>query len=746
MADSTSIEQPFPIFFDKAGKPLDSGYVYIGEYGKNPQTDPIQTFWDEALTQPAVQPIRTINGYYSQNGSPAKLYISGSACSITVLDKNKLLVFSDLKSNGERTQEFETRLGQRILHENLPSSLDASGKFYPQGGCKVGNSLFLKIGNNIGTVGASTEQFIIVEYDFSTGVKLSETAPMETLGHHELSGFTKDGKTYLVTSYQPQVSSNNQSGAGASFIEWKGSATTLDNVTGYKLLNELEYIGYPAVDEKGEYLYIAHTYYGTATHDGFVTGVDINRAPVIRIHAYKVSELNPTYNNPLYTFQVECPAGDGNNLSNAINGFTATSDHVYLAFGAAYGNCEIHKYTTSGDIVERVVTYHARAARPFNEIVTPSLFLYNAEPEGCFVDDGKIYLICAEDWYGLGEIVHYRGKYYMARYTMTGLSPASHTQNWVDLPYVPESFTEYSATTTYQGRNTSIGEFKRSIIEIGLKSPTLSYDLLGANGSNSVPNIVNNMADRVHIYGTLSNGNAMTFGQYNPNRQSFQKNMTLTANELLIYDTRSPTKLNTKAAALQSYQQDTNNMARLRASSTSTTWFDVYGVNHNIDNVPNIPYAYAARIMVDSKESVSFYRDGRLYNRSYNINGVAAKFYTQESETLSIFQGVNTTYLDTSNQYTWLGQTSGGVHGTATIGMNHVNKTLFPPTDGATELGTRELKWGRVATKDLILQPSTTLLPVNNGELVFEATSNTTVTIKLKGTDGVIRSVALTLA
>ena len=99
MADSTSIEQPFPIFFDKAGKPLDSGYVYIGEYGKNPQTDPIQTFWDEALTQPAVQPIRTINGYYSQNGSPAKLYISGSACSITVLDKNKLLVFSDLKSN-----------------------------------------------------------------------------------------------------------------------------------------------------------------------------------------------------------------------------------------------------------------------------------------------------------------------------------------------------------------------------------------------------------------------------------------------------------------------------------------------------------------------------------------------------------------------------------------------------------------------------------------------------------------------
>ena len=90
MADSTSIEQPFPIFFDKAGKPLDSGYVYIGEYGKNPQTDPIQTFWDEALTQPAVQPIRTINGYYSRYGTPSRVFIQGLACSITVRDKNQI--------------------------------------------------------------------------------------------------------------------------------------------------------------------------------------------------------------------------------------------------------------------------------------------------------------------------------------------------------------------------------------------------------------------------------------------------------------------------------------------------------------------------------------------------------------------------------------------------------------------------------------------------------------------------------
>lgn len=40
----------------------------------------------------------------------------------------------------------------------------------------------------------------------------------------------------------------------------------------------------------------------------------------------------------------------------------------------------------------------------------------------------------------------------------------------------------------------------------------------------------------------------------------------------------------------------------------------------------------------------------------------------------------------------------------------------------------------------------TTVTPANNGDLVIEATSNTSVTIKLKGSDGTVRSVSLTLS
>lgn len=52
--------------------------------------------------------------------------------------------------------------------------------------------------------------------------------------------------------------------------------------------------------------------------------------------------------------------------------------------------------------------------------------------------------------------------------------------------------------------------------------------------------------------------------------------------------------------------------------------------------------------------------------------------------------------------------------------------------------------------KDTYLENKSSILssisPTNNGELVFEATSNTTITIKYKGTDGVVRSGTISLS
>lgn len=92
---SNSVIPSFPIFNDIDGSPLESGYIYCGVTGLNPEVSPKDIFWDEALTIPAAQPIRTIGGYPSRSGTPAMFYTDGNY-SLTVRNKNSSLIYSSL--------------------------------------------------------------------------------------------------------------------------------------------------------------------------------------------------------------------------------------------------------------------------------------------------------------------------------------------------------------------------------------------------------------------------------------------------------------------------------------------------------------------------------------------------------------------------------------------------------------------------------------------------------------------------
>jgi hypothetical protein len=88
-----SIQPPFPIFTDTDGQPLENGYIWIGTANQNPITNPIAAYWDAALTVTAAQPIRTLNGYPANAGTPARLYVN-SDYSIQVQNKNGSVVYS----------------------------------------------------------------------------------------------------------------------------------------------------------------------------------------------------------------------------------------------------------------------------------------------------------------------------------------------------------------------------------------------------------------------------------------------------------------------------------------------------------------------------------------------------------------------------------------------------------------------------------------------------------------------------
>lgn len=86
------VETPFKVYTGSDGKPLDRGYVYFGIANQNPVTSPVTVYWDAAGTQPAAQPLRTVNGYIVRAGTPANVFVSG-AYSELVNDRKGRQVF-----------------------------------------------------------------------------------------------------------------------------------------------------------------------------------------------------------------------------------------------------------------------------------------------------------------------------------------------------------------------------------------------------------------------------------------------------------------------------------------------------------------------------------------------------------------------------------------------------------------------------------------------------------------------------
>lgn len=113
------VTKPFEVFNDLKGNPLENGKLFIGVTNLNPKTNPVSVFFDEALTIPADQPIRTIGGYPSQNGTPANIYIENINYSITVDDKNDKFIYSRLDSDN---------VSDEVLARDIISDLTAIKK------------------------------------------------------------------------------------------------------------------------------------------------------------------------------------------------------------------------------------------------------------------------------------------------------------------------------------------------------------------------------------------------------------------------------------------------------------------------------------------------------------------------------------------------------------------------------------------------------------------------------------------
>lgn len=171
-----TVTPPFPVFSDITGAPLQSGFVYVGAAGLNAEANPIPVFWDSELSIPALQPLRTINGYISRNGSPAQVYADAVDYSLLVKSKTNALIWSTLKASGissDSSGVSYTPSGAgaetTTVQEKLRTILNAKDKGAKSTNTTAQNKTALQLAI---TEAGITGGVVYVDYDCDYGFKL----------------------------------------------------------------------------------------------------------------------------------------------------------------------------------------------------------------------------------------------------------------------------------------------------------------------------------------------------------------------------------------------------------------------------------------------------------------------------------------------------------------------------------------------------------------------------------------------
>jgi hypothetical protein len=258
-----SIQPTFPLFTETDGLPLENGYIWIGAANLDPQGNPISVYWDAALTISAAQPIRTLNGYPSRNGTPARLYVN-SDYSIRVQNSKGSLVYSApaaterysevvVITNAEQVvydppftsavqTNVEAKLAQTVsvkdfgavgdgVTDDFAAIQDANdeattlGKsLYFPGGVYGINTTAAGVGLSQTTSWFADNDVTILRLDFGSGGGLPTVYQLNQNGLM-LSGFTFDGQvttasTPLVPNNDPPIGTYVAAGDSASEAFW----------------------------------------------------------------------------------------------------------------------------------------------------------------------------------------------------------------------------------------------------------------------------------------------------------------------------------------------------------------------------------------------------------------------------------------------------------------------------------------------------------------------------------------------
>jgi hypothetical protein len=126
LATSSPISQ----YFDLDGSPLDNGSIYFGLENQNPETAPVAVYWDAAGTQPAVQPIKTVNGYTVRLGTAAPVYVAGNYSTTIRNARGQMVIFAASSSGFSNSQALQAQISNlkagQIGYSEAPDDADGT--------------------------------------------------------------------------------------------------------------------------------------------------------------------------------------------------------------------------------------------------------------------------------------------------------------------------------------------------------------------------------------------------------------------------------------------------------------------------------------------------------------------------------------------------------------------------------------------------------------------------------------------
>jgi len=364
------IASPFQQIFDTDGSPLDNGYIYIGTANANPEVSPISLWWDDAGTIPAAQPIRTQNGYIVRNGTPARVYTAQADYSLTVKNRNGVLVWTVLDATsladadkitflqagiGAVARTVQSKLRDTVSVKDfgatglgypnddaaaIQTAFDAHQSIYfPEGQYYIGSPVTPQVNSLI--FGSGRESHIIIKDGNTNGIdltnktgvtvrdlKLSCRGSVGTLG-----GLSGKAAIYLNGSSQCVIENNfifncynsgvrlyassNNTIRGNYFGDWYTTATANDDSANITCLGANSY---NVID--GNYCLGANAGAGVVFNDYYVVGAEmvgniISNNVVAGKKAYGILFYTTTTAVPL---GYDCKSAITNNVVSDIDG------------------------------------------------------------------------------------------------------------------------------------------------------------------------------------------------------------------------------------------------------------------------------------------------------------------------------------------------------------------------------------------------------------------------------------------